>query len=205
MTVPSHHAGPSSASAAPLITPMIRLSDWPAAASTAAVQASPRWVRSVGVQRAPQRLVMRWQHTVFAVIAAELGEKRHRLGSALLPAVRRKPSAVPGRKRLAGRPFRAETDRVPKRREQTSGCRTGGRVQPLPARPGRKASRNTRNASRSSRLTEPDSKLAAPCPGQPCWTVFDVPALATFGEPQWYVTTLPRPDALTASVLSTVT
>ena len=26
---------------------------------------------------------MRWQHTVFAVIAAELGKKRHRLGSAL--------------------------------------------------------------------------------------------------------------------------
>ncbi|CPA04686.1 Uncharacterised protein [Mycobacterium tuberculosis] len=45
-TVPSHQAGASSASAAPLITPMIRLSDWPAASSTASVQA-PRlgWPR----------------------------------------------------------------------------------------------------------------------------------------------------------------
>ena len=48
MTVPSHQAGPSSASAAPLITPVIRLSDWVAASSTASVHsARPSSVRSV--------------------------------------------------------------------------------------------------------------------------------------------------------------
>ncbi len=54
MTVPSHQAGPSSASAAPLITPVIRFSDCLAASSTAPVQAAPRCERSVASNARPR-------------------------------------------------------------------------------------------------------------------------------------------------------
>ena len=83
MTVPSHQAGPSSASAAPLITPVIRLSDCWAASSTASVQAVTQVSAQRRVQRAAQRLVVGRQHTVLAVVAAELGQKSHRLLGAL--------------------------------------------------------------------------------------------------------------------------
>ena len=90
MTVPSQHGGPCSASAAPLITPMIRSSDCAAASSTASSQRSPSWLRSV-VYSAARSCRNGVADTVFAVIAAQLGEKRDRLLGALRDQLAEQP------------------------------------------------------------------------------------------------------------------
>ena len=83
MTVPSHHAGPCSASAAPLITPVISSSD--CARRVVECRPTPRRAGCATSGRArAHAVVMTWQHTVFAVIAAQLSQERHRLLGALL-------------------------------------------------------------------------------------------------------------------------
>ncbi len=99
---------------------------------------------------------MGWQHTVFAVIPAELGKKGHRLRGALRDQLAVNPvqrvgesgslAVHFGRKQIAHRDVEGEPVGVEPVDEF---------VARDPGRPAPKASRSTRNASRSSKPTEP--------------------------------------------------
>ena len=90
-TVPSQNGGPCSASAAPRITPMNSSS----AARAVSSSLSSQFVAQLAAQRRVERLlhavVMALGHTVFAMIAAQLSQKGHRLLGPLVDELTEQP------------------------------------------------------------------------------------------------------------------
>ena len=73
--VPQHQAGPSSASAAPPITPMMRFSDSRARVVYGGGPGRPPLVAQGGVEHLTHGVVIVLRHTIFTVISAELRQE----------------------------------------------------------------------------------------------------------------------------------
>ena len=98
-TVPSQNGGPCSASAAPLITPMISSTDVAGGVGELVVPVLAQMTAQRRVSSASCMLnVMVLGDTVFAVVAAELGQEGDRLLGSLGDEFVRTARPAPGRK-----------------------------------------------------------------------------------------------------------
>ena len=101
ITVASRYGGPFSASAEPRITPMISATASCGRLGESVVPALDQLSAQRGEQRILHAVVMPLRDTVFAVVAAQLGEERHRLLGPLGDRARRTTTSSPWRTRRA--------------------------------------------------------------------------------------------------------